>query len=223
MHTPEQEQRPADAPDHPTGPAPGRAIIGPNAIIQTVGALQDRYGADEAAALLARGGKPGLAEHLPTAMIDEQEFHTLVCLLDAAIGPAATTEILQEAGRRTGRYVLTHRLPQPVQRLIRLLPRRIGLRLLLQAMSFNAWTFIGSGTFRFQAELWHPQPTISVRVVCPSAPTVAGFYGGTFACLLQELIGPQTTVQTSTNQHTDGIDCTYTLTLDARTRTASLS
>ncbi len=186
-----------------------RARIGPNSIIQTVQSLRDQYGLAQANALLAQGGQASLIEHLPAEMVDEAEFHALVQMLVAQLGPTEAAQVLYEAGQRTARYLLQHRIPRLFQHLVRLLPRRSALWLLLRAISFNAWTFVGSGRFDFVV---HRHPSISVRVNYPTVSSVASFYGGTFAHLIQVLIDPRTTMQTSTSYSAGGIDCTYTLT-----------
>jgi divinyl protochlorophyllide a 8-vinyl-reductase len=182
--------------------------IGPNAIIQTVYALRAHYGDDEANDLLRRGDHAHLIDNLPAEMVDEAEFHALVHMVQAEIGEAQTASILQDAGQRTADYLLAHRIPRFFQRLVRLLPRRLGLALLLKAISRHAWTFVGSGQFRFHIAR---QPTIHVLVTYPSVTPVAHFYGGTFAHLLHTLIDPHATLQTATSQEASAIDCTYTL------------
>lgn len=186
------------------------ARIGPNAIIQTVAALRDHYGIAPANALLAQSGQSHLIEQLPTEMVPESEFHVLVQALASQIGAEQVVRILDDAGQRTADYLLTHRIPRFFQRLVRVLPRRIGLWLLLKAISQHAWTFVGSGQFRF-AVTHHP--TLQLKVTYPSVSPVASFYGGTFTHLIHTLIDQRATVQTSTSQDTGGILCLYTLTL----------
>jgi divinyl protochlorophyllide a 8-vinyl-reductase len=189
------------------------ARIGPNAIIQTVHVLRDQYGTSEADALLERGGQAHLLHELPTTMVDEDEFHTLARALLEQIGPEQTAQVLYESGQRTADYLLAHRIPRPFQRLVKmpLLPRRVGLYLLLWAISKHAWTFVGSGAFRFAVT---NRPTIRVTVTHPSVMPVARFYGGTFAHLVYMLIDRQAIVQIDTSQPpSGGIECVYTLTL----------
>jgi divinyl protochlorophyllide a 8-vinyl-reductase len=189
------------------------ARIGPNAIIQTVQVLRDQYGRAEADTLLEQGGQVHLLHELPSTMVDEAEFHTLVRALLEQIGPEQTDQVLYESGQRTADYLLAHRIPRPFQRLVQmpLLPRRVGLHLLLWAISKHAWTFVGSGAFRFAVT---NRPTIRVTVTHPSVIPVARFYGGTFAHLVYVLIDQQSSMQIDTSQPPDGsIECVYTLTL----------
>lgn len=188
----------------------GQPLIGPNAIIQTVHSLRSRYGTAEANDLLQRSGQGHLVEQLPEAMVDETAFHSLVDALLAQLGESQTGQILQEAGQRTADYLLAHRIPRFFQRLVSVQPRRIGLALLLAAIRRHAWTFVGSGQFHFTIT---QRPTIHIRVVCPSVPPVAHFYGGTFARLVCVLIDRQTSLETVASQDAGGINCIYTLTL----------
>ncbi len=191
-------------------PASDPARIGPNSIIQTVGALRVSCGEAEADDLLTRSGEGHLVDHLPEEMVNESEFHRLVQVLVAELGPEQTAQVLHESGERTADYLLAHRIPRFFQRLVKVLPRRAGLALLLWAVSFNAWTFVGSGQFRFAVGR---ELVIRVHVSHPSVLPVAHFYGGTFTRLVHILIDPQATVRTAADQTAHGIDCTYTLLL----------
>lgn len=175
----------------PSPPLPNQARIGPNAIIQTVQALKECYGPDQAAALLQPGGQAWLLDYHPTEMIDEQLFRDLVLLLVEQIGVADANHILQRSGQYTARYLLQHRIPGPFQRLLKLLPRRLALALLLVAISKHAWTFVGSGTFTYS--LGRP-PQLTIASGIQSRGAIAGFYAGTFETLLQSLIDAQTHV-----------------------------
>jgi divinyl protochlorophyllide a 8-vinyl-reductase len=185
------------------------ARIGPNAIIQTVKALYDQCGEARAIALLEQGGQEHLITALPTEMVDEAEFHALVKMLVVQTAETQAAQILQDAGQRTARYLLAHRIPKFFQHLVGWLPHRPGLALLLWAISLNAWTFVGSGTFSYAMSR---PPTIHISVTHPSVSPVAHFYGGTFAHLVQVLIDEHLTLQTSTTEHAGTIDCVYTVT-----------
>jgi divinyl protochlorophyllide a 8-vinyl-reductase len=180
--------------------------IGPNAIIQTIHVLDEQYGSAERAALLERIGQAQWNAALPTSMIDETAFHALVRALADDPGPAQTAHILYQAGAHTADYLLAHRIPRPFQWLVQRLPRRTGMRLLLAAISMNAWTFVGSGTYQFTI---HPDPRITVSVRSPTLTPVASFYGGTFERLLQVLIDPAIRIQTDVQTHADQLDCAY--------------
>lgn len=192
------------------------AKIGPNSIIQTVEALKETYGLSEAQAVLQRGGLSDLIDQLPSEMIPERDFLHLVSVLLAEIGEDATAAILQQSGQRTAQYLLTHRIPGVFQRLVSLLPRTFGLKLFLWAISKNAWTFVGSGMFRFRvgtdtAIAIFNQPTAQHQV----PPQVCSFYRGTFAHLFQTLIGPQldviptTDTDLSDGQEHTSVRCAY--------------
>ncbi|NJO85258.1 MAG: bacteriochlorophyll 4-vinyl reductase [Blastochloris sp.] len=205
-HTRPESARPESA-------RPESARMGPNAIIQTVHALREQLGEAEANALLVQHAHAHLVDALPSEMIDEAAFHTLVQMLVVQMGSAPTGHILHDAGQRTAHYLLLHRIPRFFQRLVGWLPRRAGLWLLLTAIGKHAWTFAGSGQFRFVVQ---QQPTIYLTIQHPTVQPVAHFYGGTFGVLVQTLIDPQTTVHIGTNQHNQQLDCIYTLAFEQR-------
>src|SRR5690606_34427755 len=112
----------------PLAPAPPdqMARIGPNAIIQLVAAIAHRWGPDTAAALLS-AATASAPETLPHDMVDDREPLALVRLLLDRMGADAAAPVLHDAGVRTGRYLLAHRIPPLAQWVIGRLPRRLGL------------------------------------------------------------------------------------------------
>jgi divinyl protochlorophyllide a 8-vinyl-reductase len=123
--------------------APAR--IGPNAILQLVPVLEDAAGAETTRHLLARAGIFELPD--PAAgLMDEAPAARLHQALRAEM-PEVAPMLAREAGWRTGDYILAHRIPKPAQRLLRLMPARLGAPILARAVEKHAWTFCGSGVF----------------------------------------------------------------------------
>ena len=180
--------------------------IGPNSIIQTVAALEASYGKTKAQSILRKIGQGYLVGNLPKEMVEEAKFHTLVSALQKEIGNTSTARILKESGERTARYLLKVRIPPIFKKFLKLLPPRPAFRLFLFAISKNAWTFAGSGEFRYN--MGKP-PEISVKVTFPSQPVVGNFYLGTFTALLQELVNPKTAIKSDIRQEESYIHCTY--------------
>ncbi len=186
------------------------AKIGPNSIIQTVAALEAMFGGKEAEAILTRAGQGHWIGNLPSEMTDESKFHALARALLKEIGEQKTATILEDSGRRTAAYLLRVRIPGFFQKILKPLPPGPAFRLLLFAISKNAWTFAGSGEFRYTSG---KQPVISVKVTCPSQPVVGNFYLGTFEALLEALVNPKTTIKASIRKESGAILCTYTCTI----------
>ncbi|NTU82004.1 MAG: bacteriochlorophyll 4-vinyl reductase [Chloroflexales bacterium] len=137
---------------HATHPAVGAARIGPNSIIQTVGAIEEERGPQETRSFLRRIGQGDFAEQLPTTMIDEIAFISLISAIRADIGVEAAGRILARSGERTADYLLANRIPAPAHAILPRLPRRLGLSLLLKAISGHAWTFAGTGRFSYKVD-----------------------------------------------------------------------
>ncbi len=180
--------------------------IGPNSIIQTVAALEASFGKAEAEAILQRIGQGHWIGNLPTEMTEESKFHALVTAVEKEIGENATASILEESGQRTAKYLLRVRIPAIFQKVVKLLPPRAAFKLLLFAISKNAWTFAGSGQFSYTMSR---PPEISVRVTWPSLPVGGNFYLGTFKALLHELVNPDTTVTPTIRKEGNSILCRY--------------
>ncbi|NTW51267.1 MAG: bacteriochlorophyll 4-vinyl reductase [Chlorobiaceae bacterium] len=180
--------------------------IGPNSIIQTVGALESKYEKPATDNLLKKIGQGYLINNLPSEMVEESKFHSLVLALQKEIGDQTTGAILKESGERTAKYLLKVRIPAPFQIIVKLLPPGPAFKLFLFAISKNAWTFAGSGEFSYGSK---PSPNIKVKVTFPSHPVVGNFYLGTFNALLKELVNPKTTIKADIRKDKGAILCSY--------------
>jgi divinyl protochlorophyllide a 8-vinyl-reductase len=180
--------------------------IGPNSIIQTIGALESAFGKPQATEILRKIGQGHWAGNLPAEMVEESKFHALVIALEREIGEKTTASILKESGERTAKYLLRVRIPGMFQKLVRLLPPGLAFKLFLLAISRNAWTFAGSGEFSYGSK---PSPNITVKVTYPSQPVVGNFYLGTFTALLKELVNPLTTIKADIRKDGADIVCRY--------------
>ncbi|GAB5363578.1 hypothetical protein AAMO2058_000895700 [Amorphochlora amoebiformis] len=184
----------------------GLARVGPNTLIQTVGALKDRYGNEEAADLLKRAGFEYLADDLPTSMVQEMNFHNLLKGLKPQIGDEELSQILFAAGSGTAQYLLKVRIPGFFQELVKILPRKPALQLLLFAIGkAGAWTFRGSGEY-YTVDTANGVD-IHVSVKYPSLPLVSNFYRGVFDYLIHTLVDKDMPVVPDTSIKGDLIDC----------------
>lgn len=129
------------------------ARIGPNAILQFVPVLEGAVGVDETAHMLAMAGIITLPDPA-RGLIDEGPAARLHQAVRQAL-PGDAASLSAEAGRRTGDYILVHRIPKPAQRMLRNLPARIAAPILSRAIAKHAWTFCGSGAFRLVSS-WPP-------------------------------------------------------------------
>jgi divinyl protochlorophyllide a 8-vinyl-reductase len=161
--------------------------IGPNAITQVVGVVRDWMGPAAALSILQQAGLSQYCAAPPTGMVDETE----VAALHAVVwthSPAQASALLFEAGMRTGDYLLAHRIPRLVQRVLRVMPPAWSARLLAQAIARHAYTFAGSGRFshpsgapfRFRI---HDGPLVRHPQAGP-----CDFYRGTFTRIFRQLV-----------------------------------
>lgn len=137
------------------------AHIGPNAILRVAEALEARASDVN---LTIEGGTgltetvfaaAGLERHLrtpPQDMVPEADVIALQRALGRVLGDGRAGEINRDAGARTARYLLGHRIPRPAQWLMRALPAPLAARMLMSSIGRHAWTFAGSGTFSWQVE-----------------------------------------------------------------------
>jgi divinyl protochlorophyllide a 8-vinyl-reductase len=182
-----------------TMPAPGR--IGPNAITRVAEVLPLRMGGDVTAQVFEAAGLARYLREPPQTMVDETEVRRLHGVLRETLGDAEARAVARAAGTRTADYLLVHRIPRPVQRLLKALPARLAARLLLLAITRHAWTFAGSGRFDASSPLWPGRPvvlTIRGNPLCLGLATAApacDYYAATFERLFRVLVQARSQVR----------------------------
>lgn len=163
------------------GAGTGGARIGPNAVIQTVAALDAHFGAPSTRALLESIGAGEWADADPETMVDE----TRVAALHRAVRrthPEAAEAIAREAGAATAAYILANRIPRAARAILRALPPGPAARLLTRAIAAHAWTFAGSG--RFEGRI----APGGARLAIHANPLVAGETAGSPLCAWHEAV-----------------------------------
>lgn len=207
---------PAGGERPPTDAPPPAARIGPNAVIQTAHALAARHGRPTAARLLARATGRTFGAW-PARMVGEDEVQALVRALHARFGPREAAAVLHDAGRRTGDYLLTRRIPPAARWLLPRLPRFVAVRLLLRMMAAHAWTFAGSGRFTYGRAAGAVVLGIGDCPMCRGLAAAAGpvcaFYAGTFEQLFRALVDPRATVRETACAASGAPVCVFTVTI----------
>lgn len=170
--------------------------IGPNAIIRVAESLPARIGAAATQAVFEAAGLAHYLREPPGSMVDEAEVRRLHEALRRELGWPLARDVAREAGVRTARYLLAHRIPRLVQRILKLLPAPLAARVLLAAIGRHAWTFAGSGAF--SARAGRPVVlTIRGNPMCvglrADAPA-CDFYAATFEGLFAALVHPRARV-----------------------------
>ena len=121
------------------------ARIGPNSVLQLAQVLDACVGEAARHRLLIEAGLSALPPD--NGLMPEGPAARLHQALRQRY-PDQASALAQEAGERTGDYILAHRIPPFAQRLLRILPRQLATRMLADAIGKHAWTFAGSGEFR---------------------------------------------------------------------------
>ena len=165
------------------------ARIGPNAITRLAEAAADQLGHAACDRLFQQAGLAAYRQAPPERMVEEADVVSLHRAL-TALHPDRATRVAADAGVRTARYLLAHRIPGPAQRILRLLPPGLAARVLIAAIGKHAWTFAGSG--RFQARPDHGM-AISIdggpfTEAGPAAASLTAFYETVFETLFRTLV-----------------------------------
>ncbi len=166
------------------------ARIGPNAITRLAEAL--RACAIDPQPIFSAAGLEADLVTPPSTMVPEAHVSRLYGALHAHLPTDEACRVGFDAGERTGRYLLEHRIPQPAQMVLRLLPPGVSASLLLSLIERHAWTFAGSA--KLTIERGRPvrlrfEGSPLCREVRAAVP-VCDFYCGTFRCLFRALVSP---------------------------------
>lgn len=148
---------------HPAalGLPPDRQRVGPNAIIQTRRALDHSVGIGLRRSIFDRAGLQKWQLTEPADLVAADAVNALNSVLIDTLDKAESAAVLAEAGALTADYILANRIPGPAQLALKILPAQLALRLLLKAITRNAWTFAGSATVTSGAD-WRGQGWIAI-------------------------------------------------------------
>jgi divinyl protochlorophyllide a 8-vinyl-reductase len=191
--------------------APDVHRIGPNAITRVAEALRSDLPEAEVVRLFDLAGIPAYLSSPPQQMVDEREVTRLHQVLRDELGVDAALRIGRRAGLYTGDYLLAHRIPGGVQRLLAWLPARLASRVLLGAIQRHAWTFSGSGELRVHSA-FPPRLAIAGCCICRGAESEAplcGYYASAIERLFRALVHPRAVVTETTCQATGAQACTF--------------
>jgi len=168
------------------------ARIGPNAAIQLAAALGDIEGGDAARKVFGGAGLVRWLDDPPDEMIDQTVAARLHHEVRVSLPSDSAHAVLADAGRRTGAYILAHRIPKLAQTVLKVLPAGLALPLLLAAIKAHAWTFVGSGVFRVQMRRLHIEanPLAEARAATPQCV----WHACVFETLIQALVAPEARV-----------------------------
>lgn len=185
-----------------------RAVIGPNAVLQTEAALEAAGGTSLVHRVFERAGLERLLEHRPEEMIEEQVPQALFAAMFDSMPRRDGIRIALDAGRRTGRYILENRIPMPVRWLLKLLPADLAAPLLLSAIERHAWTFAGSGECRVEVG-----PPARLHIANnPMRMPLCAWHTGVLEVLFKALVAERTQIVHTTTKPGARSVCTFTMT-----------
>lgn len=188
--------------------------IGPNAITRLAEALRARCGDETTAQVFADAGLARYLTNPPLELVDEVDVVALHRAARRLLPPSVAEDVSREAGDRTARYLLAHRIPRVVQRLLRMLPPPLAARVLARAIGRHAWTFAGSGRFHVD----HGPPLAFIITDGPlgrglqTDSPACGYFAATFDGLFRALIHPEANVVETACQAAGAPACVFTAT-----------
>jgi divinyl protochlorophyllide a 8-vinyl-reductase len=167
-----------------------KGLIGPNAIIQMVATLNTDWGTLGTRRLMDAVGLGAYVDQPPRSMVAQAEVAALHQQLYRVVDCQEFKRLSAEAGRRTGDYLLAHRIPRAVQWLLKRLPDALAARVLARAIQKHAWTFVGSGVFRYR---WQGQLEFSITGNpitggLHAAVPICDYYAGTFERIFRVVV-----------------------------------
>lgn len=183
-------------------------LIGPNAVLQLLPLIERVGGQERVAHMMAEVGLFTIPDG--SAMIPEGDAARLHRQLRVE-EPQLAPRLAAEAGRRTADYILAHRIPKPVQAVLRCLPASLAAQALSQSIARHSWTFAGSGRFRaFSPWRFEIDDNPLVRGESCSHP-LCDWHSAVFARLYEVLVAPDVQCrETSCGAQTGGA-CMFSL------------
>ncbi|HKL70709.1 bacteriochlorophyll 4-vinyl reductase [Salibaculum sp.] len=179
--------------------------VGPNAILQTVEAVQALAGQGALTRVCRAAAMPGLVGNLPHAMVPAQDALRLHQAVARTLPGPLAGQVARDAGRRTGDYILAHRIPAPARVLLRLMPGRLAGPVLLKAIGHHAWTFAGDAEVTC---IRRPELELVVRdnpLALPGCP----WHRAVLERLFQRLVDPCVRVEHTACCAIDGSECRF--------------
>jgi divinyl protochlorophyllide a 8-vinyl-reductase len=197
-----------------SGAAAAGPRIGPNSVLQTLRALRELERPELAQLIPLRAELP---VRFPAGMIPEAWFVRLIQVLRASLPTRRAEAVLRRSGAYTADYVSRNRIPAPLRLLLRLLPVRLGIPLLLAAFRRHAWTFAGGGRFHAEGRF----PGTIVLSGCPtcradSAADLHGHAGAYYEAAFEGLLSlasPKVRVREVACQSSHDPDCRFQISL----------
>lgn len=163
----------------------GVALIGPNAVLQTMWAMERQLGTAAAREVLEVAGIAALPSG--DAMIAEAEALRLHHAL-AALHPREAAAIALAAAEGTADYIIANRIPRIAAWLLRHLPAPLAARALMKAIAKHAWTFIGAGTFTVTGPWRFAIDRGAAGDAAAPPQSLFLWYGAVFARLYSQLV-----------------------------------
>ncbi len=202
-----------------TGVATRTGRIGPNAVTRIAEAAEILRGRSAGRRAFTKAGLAHHWRHPPDRMVPDDDVARLHRALRHVFGPAAAAAIGAEAGRRTADYLLGHRIPRLFQTLLRMLPKRASVWLLLLAISRHAWTFAGQGRFSWRSIAGGFELTIAngpvSRLIEADGP-VCHYYAATFQALFRSIGGETIRVVETGCEAAGAPACVFVVSLSSR-------
>ncbi len=177
-----------------------QGLIGPNAVTRMGEALVALHGEALCDGVFRAAGLERYLAAPPGDMVPDDDVAFLHLATVNALGLDAGLAVGREAGRRTAAYLLARRIPGAVQPLLRLLPPRWSLAVLMRAIAAHSWTFAGAGLFSFRATAAgraHADDGVAMTLTMTGGPIaryiacdepVCAYYAATFEAIIRALV-----------------------------------
>ena len=165
-------------------------LIGPNAIIQMIKTMEEDLGVRQTIDFFIDSKLSQYISHPLVGRVHEEDVCLIHQRLIETYGIEHAKRLSWQAGEKTADYLLKNRIPKLMGLILKHLPIKMSISILLRAISNHAWTFVGSGTFSYQV---FKSITIYIESnpICKgirSSEPVCDYYAGTFEGLFKSLI-----------------------------------
>lgn len=166
--------------------------VGPNAILQTLAALDELCGPPARNRVLNVAGLGALVLDRPQQMVSVSLVNALNRAILSTLDRQVAERVMRRAGELTGLYILENRIPKLMRNILPRLPGPVSRAILMRAIIAHSWTFAGSARVRASGR----RIEIVDNPICLGRAGFAGcfWHAAVFETLFAALVSPDIAV-----------------------------
>jgi len=172
-------------------------LMGSNAMAHIIKTMEDNFGTGETIDFFIASRLSQYLSHPLAGRVHEEDVCRIHQHLIETYGLSHAKTLSWQAGQKSADYLLKNKISKPLRFILKRLPIRWSITLLLREISNHAWTFVGSGVFTYQvfkSITFYIESNPICRGIRASEP-ICDYYAAIFEGLFKNLIHPSIVVK----------------------------